>query len=93
VPDVLSGALSPAALGGALVLIVGGALVASALADRLPPLPAGGFAAFGRPVRRTTLVVAAALARTDGVLRLWPVAGLSLVALVVAFGAALMARG
>jgi multicomponent Na+:H+ antiporter subunit D len=91
-PNALSSALSPAELGAALVLIVGGALVASALADRLPQLPVGGFAAVGRLVRRATVAVGAMLVGTDGVLRQWSVAGLGLVVLAVAFGAAMLAR-
>ena len=41
------------------------------------------------PVRRATVALGGVFERTDGVLRLWPVAGLSLLALAIAFGVAM----
>jgi formate hydrogenlyase subunit 3/multisubunit Na+/H+ antiporter MnhD subunit len=86
-PDALSSALTAGEMWSALLLIVGGAAVAAGLAGPLPAIPVGAtVAAIGRPLRRATVVVGAMLLRTDGVLRQWPVAGIALVAVAIAFG-------
>jgi hypothetical protein len=66
-------------------------VLALALGLRLPPLPAGD--AVVASVRRATVWVGAMFVRADGVLRQWPVAGLALIVAVLAFGAAMLARG
>ena len=43
-----------------------------------------------RPVRRATLALAGFTERTDGMLRQWPAASLSLLALALLFGAAMI---
>jgi hypothetical protein len=42
------------------------------------------------PVRRTAFALSGMVERIDGVLRLWPAAGLSLRALALLFGAAML---
>jgi NADH:ubiquinone oxidoreductase subunit 5 (subunit L)/multisubunit Na+/H+ antiporter MnhA subunit len=91
-----STALAPEALWKALWPILGGAVLAILLGrwgDRRPRLPLGDVvdAAVAR-ARRTTVALSTIFVRADDELRRWPVAGLSLLALAIAFGA-LMARG
>ncbi len=88
--DTLSNPLAPKELWATLVLLVGGALVAIGLGRRLPRVPAGdAVITLVRPVRRASVAVGRMFERADGVLRRWPVAGLSLLLLVIAFGAAM----
>jgi len=90
IPDALSSAFAPGELWSAALLILGGAALAAGLARELPTGSVGrGVAAIGRPVRRATVAVGAAFVCADGLLRQWPVAALALVALAIAFGAAL----
>jgi formate hydrogenlyase subunit 3/multisubunit Na+/H+ antiporter MnhD subunit len=88
--DALSSALTLADLGSAILLLAGGAVLAVGLARELPPAGAGLVASV-RPLRRATVAVGATLVRVDGVLRQWPVASLALLALTIAFGAAMVA--
>lgn len=91
-PGVLSGAFSAKALGASVMVILGGMVLAAGLALRLPPMPGGRTpSALGRPVRRIGDAVATTVARADGMLRKWPVAGLWMVALAIAFAAAMAA--
>jgi formate hydrogenlyase subunit 3/multisubunit Na+/H+ antiporter MnhD subunit len=89
--DALPNPLDPKEFGSALLVLVGGAVIALALGLRLPPLPAGD--AVVASVRRATVAIGATLVRADGVLRQWPVAGLALIVSAIAFGAAMLARG
>ena len=89
--DALPNPLDPKEFGSALLVLVGGAVLAVALGLRLPPLPAGD--AVVALVRRATVAVGATFVRADGVLRQWPVAGLALIVAAIAFGAAMLARG
>ena len=90
--DALSSALTPAELWSMLVLVLGGSALAVGLGYRLPPVPVGdAVVALVRPVRGATVAVGRMLAWVDAVLRQWPVAGLSLLALAIAFGAAMLA--
>jgi multicomponent Na+:H+ antiporter subunit D len=58
----------------------------------LPGLPvARALIAIGSPVRRAVVAIGTGFERTDGVLRRWPVAGLSLLTLALLFGAAMAA--
>ena len=70
-------------LGGAVLAILLGRWGRAALGGALGTAEALGLA------RRTTVALGAILERTDRVLRLWPVAGLSLLVLAIAFGAAM----
>ncbi len=79
-PDALWKMLWPI-LGGAVLAILLGRWGRASLGDAMG-------SALG-PVRRATVALAGSFERTDGVLRLWPVAGLSLLALAIAFGAAM----
>jgi hypothetical protein len=91
-PDALSDAFTAAELWSAAMLILGGAALAGGLALQPPPIALGStFGAIGRPLRRGTVALGGIFVRLDGVLRQWPVAGLWLVALAVAFGAAMIA--
>jgi hypothetical protein len=93
-PDALSGAFTAAALWSAAIVILGGAVLAGGLALQLPLLPlASTFGAIGRPLRRATVAFGGVFVRADGVLRQWPVAVLWMVALAVAFGAAMVVPG
>jgi hypothetical protein len=60
------------------------------LGHRLPPVPVGYGVAIMSPVRTGAAAVAGVIERADGVLRRWPVAGLSLLVLVIAFIAAML---
>jgi formate hydrogenlyase subunit 3/multisubunit Na+/H+ antiporter MnhD subunit len=88
-PRSPSNPLAPEALLKGLWPVLGGAVLALVLGrwGRASPGDAMG-AALG-PARRITVALAGAFERTDGVLRLWPVSGLSLLALAIAFGAAM----
>lgn len=93
-PDALSSAFTAAELGSAVLLIVGGAAVAIGLAPQLPTLPVGtSVVAIGRAVRGATVTVGATFVRADGALQQWPIAGLWLVSLALAFGGTLFATG
>ncbi len=81
--DMLSAAFTPGELWSVLVLVLGGGLLAIGLGHRLPRV-AGG-AVVGR-VRRGAGAVAGMVERADGALREWPIAGLSLLVLAIAFG-------
>jgi len=92
--DALSSALTLADLGSAILLLVGGAVLAAGLGHSLPSVPAVDAAvAIFRPLRRATVAVGAMLVRIDGALRQWAVASLALLALTIAFGAAMIAGG
>jgi hypothetical protein len=86
----LSNPLAPTELWSALVLVVGGGVVAIALGRRLPPVRVGStIRAIVTPVRRVAVVLGGLVEHADGVLRLWSVAGLSLLLLAIAFGVAM----
>ena len=88
--DALSGMLTLADLWSALLVLAGGAVLASALGRELPGASVGaGLAVIGRPLRGATLAVGAMFVSVDGALRQWPVAGLALIVLAIAFGAAM----
>ncbi len=88
--DALSGMLTLADLGSAVLIFAGGVVIAAAFARDL--LGISGFA-LARPLRNATVAVGGAFACADGWLRRWPVAGLALLGATLAFGAALLARG
>ena len=89
--DALPDPLDPKEFGSALLVLVGGVVIALALGLRLPRLPVG--AAVVASVRRVTVAIGGTFVRADGVLRQWPVAGLALIVAAIAFGAAMLARG
>ena len=60
--------------------------------DRLPRVPEGDVLALTEPLTRVSVAWGAALERAEGILRQWPLAGISLLALIAAFGAALLAQ-
>ena len=64
-------------------------MLALGLAQRLPPVAVGDVAVASL-VRRATVAAGGMLEQTDDVLRRWPVAGLSLLVLVIAFIAAML---
>jgi len=68
--------------------IVGGAVLAVLLGRWRQPLPRA--VTLAGPVRRTALAASAALETIDGQLQRWPVAGLSLLALAIALGMAIL---
>ena len=85
--DTLS--IAPKELWSAILLVLGGGVLALALAHRLPPVAVGDVAVASL-VRRTTVAAGGMLEGADSVLRRWPVAGLSLLVLVIAFIAAML---
>jgi formate hydrogenlyase subunit 3/multisubunit Na+/H+ antiporter MnhD subunit len=84
-------ALTAGALFDALWPVLIGAALALALRrwqDRLPHVPAGDIVGALETAFRRSYVVGAGLERADGLLRQWPAAGLSLLAIAVVLGAA-----
>jgi multicomponent Na+:H+ antiporter subunit D len=82
--EILS--LVPKELWSAILLVIGGTLLAMGLGQTLPV--ASGSAtvvAIMNPLRVATVAVGEILERADGVLRHWPVAGLSVAVLVIMF--------
>jgi formate hydrogenlyase subunit 3/multisubunit Na+/H+ antiporter MnhD subunit len=87
--DALS--ITPKELWSAILLFIGGGVLALGLGQRLPPISTNNAAlAIVSPVRTGAVAVAGVIERIDGVLRRWPVAGLSLLMLVIAFIAAML---
>jgi len=86
-PGTLWAALWPVLLGG--VLAVG----LWRWGHRLPRVPEGDVVVVGEAAIRATVPWAEAIERADGYLRQWPVASLSLLALVIILGAAMLAWG
>jgi formate hydrogenlyase subunit 3/multisubunit Na+/H+ antiporter MnhD subunit len=89
-PLYLLGAGLPAALWPVLL----GTVLALALrrwGDRLGRVPEGDVLLLASRGKRAAGVWSGAVARTEAVLRAWPVAGLAMLALVLAFGAAMLA--
>ena len=90
--ELLANPLSAKELPWLLLTIAGGAAVALGLGRRLPDLPGGAaLAAIGSPLRRATVALGGAFERADALLRRWPVAGVSLLALALLFGATMRA--
>jgi formate hydrogenlyase subunit 3/multisubunit Na+/H+ antiporter MnhD subunit len=69
--------------------VLGGAVLATLLGRWGQPLPR--IVTSVGPVRRAALAASGVLERIDGRLQRWPVAGMSLLALAIAFGTAMMA--
>jgi multicomponent Na+:H+ antiporter subunit D len=91
-PDSLS--VVPKELWSAFLLVLGGGVLTIGLGPRLPPVPVGDVVvAMTGPFRRAMVATGGVLERADGVLRQWPVAGLSLLALIIMFGVALLGAG
>jgi formate hydrogenlyase subunit 3/multisubunit Na+/H+ antiporter MnhD subunit len=89
----VSEVLAPTALWAAAWPIVAGVLLALELrawGPRLPTVPAGDLVVLGERGASRAATWTVALERADVVLRLWPVAGLSLLAVAVALGAAML---
>jgi multicomponent Na+:H+ antiporter subunit D len=85
--DMLATALTPGELWSALLLVAGGGVLAIALGQQPPHVAVGGLAAaVVGGVRRAAGAVAEVVERADGALREWPLAGLSLLVLAIAFG-------
>ncbi|HEY6363687.1 MAG TPA: hypothetical protein VI585_02730, partial [Candidatus Binatia bacterium] len=80
--DALS--ITPKELWSAILLFIGGGVLALGLGQRLPPVAVGDVT-LARVIRRTTVAAGGMLEQADGVLRRWPVAGLSLLVLVIMF--------
>jgi formate hydrogenlyase subunit 3/multisubunit Na+/H+ antiporter MnhD subunit len=90
--ELLANPLSAKELPWLLLTVAGGAAVALGLGRRLPDLPGGtALAAIGSPLRRATVALGGVFERADALLRRWPVAGVSLLALALLFGAAMRA--
>jgi hypothetical protein len=83
-PQYLWEALWPVAIGAVL------AVVLTRSVDRLPRIPEGDIAVAIDAAARTAITGSRRFERVDDVLRQWPAAGLSLLALAIALGAALL---
>jgi NADH:ubiquinone oxidoreductase subunit 5 (subunit L)/multisubunit Na+/H+ antiporter MnhA subunit len=89
--DTLANPLAPKELWSAVVIVLGGALLAIVLGRRLPHVRTGeGAVTIVRPVRAALGAVCGMVERADGVLRQWPIAGVSLLLLTILFGVAMM---
>jgi multicomponent Na+:H+ antiporter subunit A len=89
-------ALAPGTLWAALWPVLLGGVLAVGLwrwGHRLPRVPEGDVVVVGEAAIRATIPCAEAIERADGYLRQWPVASLSLIALVIILGAAMLAAG
>ena len=86
--DTLS--LAPEELWSAVLLVLGGGVLALGLGHRLPSAPEDHVVAIMSPVRTGAVAAAGVIERADGVLRRWSVAGLSLLVLVIGFVAAML---
>lgn len=87
----LADALTPGALFDALWPILIGAALAFILRrweNRLPHLPAGDIVGAAETAFRASYIIGGASERADGLLRQWPTAGLSLLAIALVLGAA-----
>jgi formate hydrogenlyase subunit 3/multisubunit Na+/H+ antiporter MnhD subunit len=87
-------ALTTAALWGAFWPVLIGVVLAVALhrfGHRLPRVPEGDVMALIERSGRAGVALSDTLERTDGVLRQWPVAGVSLLVLMIILGAAISA--
>ncbi|MGH8616372.1 MAG: complex I subunit 5 family protein [Burkholderiales bacterium] len=85
--SLLSNPFAPGELASLLLVVLGGC----ALAWGLGTHGSDGAGAAINPLRRAALAVGGLCVRMDGVLRQWPVAGLSLLVLALLFGAAMAA--
>jgi len=83
-PQYLWEAPWPVAIGAVL------AVVLTRSVDRLPRIPEGDIAVAIDAAARTAITGSRRFERVDDVLRQWPAAGLSLLALAIALGAALL---
>jgi multicomponent Na+:H+ antiporter subunit D len=85
--DMLSTAFTPGELWSVLLLVAGGGLLAIALGQRSPHVAGGGVAVtMIGGARRAAGAAAGVVEHADGALREWPIAGLSLLLLAIAFG-------
>jgi multicomponent Na+:H+ antiporter subunit A len=87
----LADALTPGALFDALWPILIGVALAFILRrweNRLPHLPAGDIVGAAETAFRASYIIGGASERADGLLRQWPTAGLSLLAIALVLGAA-----
>ncbi len=90
----LSDALAPAALWKVLwPVLLGGALAVGLRrwGHRLPRIPEGDVVVAGGVVARSVAACGAALERSDGLLRQWPVASLSLLFIAILLAVAMLA--
>ena len=90
----LSDAFAPAALWKVLWPVLLGGLLAVGLrrwGHRLPRIPEGDVIVAGRAVARGSVACGAALERSDGLLRQWPVASLSLLIVAILLAVAMLA--
>jgi hypothetical protein len=83
-PKYLWEALWPVAIGAMLAVVLARA------GDRLPRIPEGDIAVGIDAAARSAVAWSGRFERVDGVLRQWPAAGVSLLVLAIALGAALL---
>jgi formate hydrogenlyase subunit 3/multisubunit Na+/H+ antiporter MnhD subunit len=88
-PGAPSNPLALSAFVKTLWTVLGGAVLAILIGRWRRPLPR--VVTLAAPVRRVALAAGGAIAGVDGQLQRWPVAGLCLLGLAIAFGAAMLA--
>jgi formate hydrogenlyase subunit 3/multisubunit Na+/H+ antiporter MnhD subunit len=91
----LADVLAPSALWELLWPVLLGVVLAAGLRHfrhRLPPVPEGDVVAFGGRAARVGRAFGDWLVRAEGVLRQWPVAGVSLLTLALLLGAVLLVQ-
>jgi hypothetical protein len=88
-PGVQSNPLAFSAFVKTLWPLLGGAVLAILIGRWRRPLPRA--VTLAGPVRRVALAASGAIAGVDGTLQRWSIAGLSLLGLAIAFGAAILA--
>jgi len=88
--------LAPGVLWAAAWPVLAGGVLAVGLwhwGDRLPRVPEGDVVVAGEAAMRGAAAWSEALERADGLLRQWPMAGLSLLTLAIVLGVAMLAWG
>jgi multicomponent Na+:H+ antiporter subunit D len=88
-PGALPNPLAFSGFAKTLWPVLGGAVLAILLGRWGEPLPR--VVTLSGPIRRIAYATSGVLARIDGQLQRWPIAGLCLLALAIAFGAAMLA--
>jgi len=85
--DLIKNPLAPKELGTTLLVLLGGAVLAFALArSPLAGRARGAGGSSGEPVRRLALPIGTAFESADGFVRRWPSASIGLLTLAALFG-------
>jgi formate hydrogenlyase subunit 3/multisubunit Na+/H+ antiporter MnhD subunit len=88
--DAAAPLFEPGAILKTLPLVLAGGVLAILLAQAKPMATLKGAATMLDPARRLAVAVVVPIERLDGMLRRWPAASLSLLALIILFGVAML---